>query len=258
MAEAAVSDQQALAGFIDKWRVRWPEWSVAEVFVAPAQREVTVAWFALLQELLDAAWAGSDATPGQAKLAWWAEELQGWSQGRRRHPIGIALQRCPAPWLQLAATLPALLDSREPANDAQQAFAVLLPFAASVDEVGRALFTMDGLIKLESVQPANMQIDSLQPANFVHGLLAQHLMLRGDAAVPLRTRARIGDGHAIVQVWATELLQRWPARSSGARPQRMFMTLLRERVRRSVAGGDFAQPLPRITALWAAWRAARG
>ncbi len=248
-----MSDQQALAGFLDKWRARWREWSVVEVFVPVAQHEVTVAWFALLQELIDAAWAGSDPAPGEAKLGWWAEELQGWSQGRRRHPLGIALQRWPAPWAQLAATLPALLASRDPATDAGQAFAALQPIAASVDDVADALFTMAG-----HVRPGSMQLDSLQPDNFVHGLLAQHLMLRGDAAVPLRTRARIGAGHAIARAWAATLLQRWPARSSAARPQRMFVALLRERVRRFVAGGDLGQPLPRMTTLWAAWRAARG
>ncbi len=238
-----MSDQQALAGFIDKWRARWPEWNVVEVFVAPAQREVTVAWFALLQELMDAAWAGSDPTPGQAKLAWWAEELQGWSQGRRRHPLGIALQRLSAPWSSLAATLPAMMATREPADDAGLALDALQPVAVGVDDVTQALFPMFG---------------AGQPANSTAGLLAQHLMLRGDAAVPLRTRARTktSDGNAITQAWATELLQRWPT-DAGARPLRIFMVLLHERLRRFAGGGDLAQPLPRMTALWAAWRAAR-
>ena len=243
MAETAVSDQQALAGFLDKWRARWPEWSVAEVFVPPAQREVAVAWFALLQELLDAAWSGSDPTPGQAKLGWWAEELQGWSQGRRRHPLGIALQRRPAPWASLAATLPALLATRGPAGDADLAFGALHPVAARVDELTQVLFAMGG---------------PDQPADATAGLLAQHLMLVGDAAVPLRIRARAktNDGNAHALAWANELLQRWPS-ACGARPQRIFMILLHGRIRRFACGGDFAQPLPRMATLWGAWRAAR-
>ena len=238
-----MSDQQALAGFLDKWHARWPEWNVVEVFVAPAQREVSVAWFALLQELLDAAWAGSDPTPGQAKLAWWAEELHGWSQGRRRHPLGIALQRLSAPWSSLAATLPAMMAIREPADDDRLAFDALQPAAAGVDDVIQALFAIG---------------DAKQPANSAAGLLAQHLMLRGEAAVPLQTRARTkaNDGNAIARAWATELLQRWPT-GTGPRQHRIFSILLRERVRRFVGGSDLSQPLPRMPALWAAWRAAR-
>ena len=64
-----MSDAEALAGFTSKWRARWPEWRVAEVFVPAAERERAVAWFALRQELADAAWAGSGPRPGEAKLA---------------------------------------------------------------------------------------------------------------------------------------------------------------------------------------------
>ena len=48
---------------------RWPEWHVAEVFVPRrAARTGASAWFALRQELTDAAWGGSDPRPGEAKL----------------------------------------------------------------------------------------------------------------------------------------------------------------------------------------------
>jgi phosphoglycolate phosphatase len=61
---AAMSDSQALAAFLDKWRERWPEWSVAEAFIT---RYAIGTWpsheFALLQELTDAAWARSDPRP---------------------------------------------------------------------------------------------------------------------------------------------------------------------------------------------------
>ena len=113
MAAAAMSDSQALAAFLDKWRERWPEWSVAEVFVPAREREMAVAWFALLQELTDAAWGGSDPRPGEAKLGWWAEELHGWSQRRRRHPLGLALQPRLLRGVDWAWRLPALLAARE-------------------------------------------------------------------------------------------------------------------------------------------------
>ena len=103
-----MSDQAALEAFLDKWRARWPEWRSAEVFVPAPQRAATLAWLALRQELADAAWDGADPRPGAAKLAWWGDELNGWANGRRRHPLGMALQRIPAPWDALASSLPAL------------------------------------------------------------------------------------------------------------------------------------------------------
>ena len=104
----SVDVRDEAAGFIAKWRTRWPEWALAMVFVPAAQRDVVEAWFTLLQELTDAAWAGSDPTPGLAKLAWWQDELGGWEKGARRHPLGGVLQPLHAPWRTLGLGLPAL------------------------------------------------------------------------------------------------------------------------------------------------------
>ncbi|MFT4178016.1 MAG: phytoene/squalene synthase family protein [Thermomonas sp.] len=107
-----MTDSASLDAFLDKWRAQWPEWAVAEAFVPQAQRERAQAWFALRDELMEAAWGGDDPTPGAAKLLWWEEELAGWSRGARRHPLGLALQKVPAHWDVLAASLPALRASR--------------------------------------------------------------------------------------------------------------------------------------------------
>ena len=241
-----MSEEQALAGFLDKWHARWPEWGVVEVFVPPPQRDVGVAWFALQQELTDAAWAGADPRPGEAKLAWWVEELDGGSQGRRRHPLGLALQRSPAPWRSLAGSLPALVASRDPASDWEQAVQAMEPFAQQVSAVSDSLFDP------RTTSPV---------AGAVAILLAQRLLLCGDTAAPLRIRARLGDavpGHATARAWAQELAQRWPDMQPGARPTRLLATLLHGRLRRLGAGAALAQPLPRLAALWAGWRAARG
>jgi phytoene/squalene synthetase len=69
----------ALDSFLDKWRSRWPEWSVAAPFVAESQRELAVAWFALLQEFDDMLNTSGDPLPADAKLAWWGEELRSWA-----------------------------------------------------------------------------------------------------------------------------------------------------------------------------------
>lgn len=192
-APQPVSDPAALDSFIAKWRTRWPEWSVAEAFVPVEQRDVVAAWFALLQELTDAAWAGDDPTPGIAKLAWWQEELQGWSQGRRRHPLGVALQRRDAPWQGLAAALPVLSQTRAPPQDAAAALVALAPFAEAAAAVERALFAAPG-----------------DPA-----------AAREIAATLLATHAR---GPAI-----DDLNVHWPARS-GLRPRRIAAALARARL----------------------------
>src|SRR5687768_15564035 len=62
-----MSDSTALDSFLDKWRARWPEWQMAEVFVPPARRAIAVAWFALLQEFEDAMNIAGDPMPADAK-----------------------------------------------------------------------------------------------------------------------------------------------------------------------------------------------
>lgn len=235
---------QPASAFVDKWRQRWPEWRIAEVFVAPPQRELTLAWFALRQELLDAAWAGSDPRPGEAKLAWWAEELDGWSRGRRRHPLGITLQRHAAPWSQLAMAAASLPATRDAASNTDAAVSALTPFARATTGVDAVIFAV--------AQPA-------LPTDIVPGLLAEKVFLLGDAAAPLHMRARLGAApaeHALARAWATDLL-REDQRPAGSRPTRMLAALERQRLQRFAQGAPLLQPVPRWASLWAAWRAAR-
>ena len=232
--------------FVGKWRERWPEWQVAEVFLAAARRAQLLAWFALRQELIDAAWAGADPRPGEAKLGWWAEELQGWSQGRRRHPLGATLAALPAPWVQLAAALPALAAARERAVDLDEARATLIPFAAAVAEADAALAG-------EPAAPA-------QAADIGLHLLAQRAVGGDDNAVPLAVRARLGAGADAAQemsAWAGELLQAWPP-ARGTRAARIHAALLRERLRRMTIGAASLARPSRWRSLVIAWRAARG
>lgn len=212
-----MTDDASLDSFIAKWRARWPEWAVAEAFVPVLQRETAVAWFALLQELTDAAWGGDDPTPGVAKLAWWQEELRGWSQGRRRHPLGLALQRQAAPWTELAAVLPVLQANRAVVADAASALASLQDFATVAAAAERAL-------------------------------LGQPSAAEAIAACLLATHPRwiVEAGHR------ADLLTRWPS-AQGATPRRIAAALARKRL----TGRAWAAPLPLWRALWTAWRAAR-
>jgi hypothetical protein len=245
MAFAMNDAQQSIASFLDKWKGRWPEWSVAAVFVPHAQRELAAAWFALRNELTDAAWTGQDPRPGEAKLAWWSEELQGWDQGRRRHPLGLALQRQPASWASLAASLPALLGSRERAIDMQEAVAILEPFAEAVAGISASLFA-------GATTPAPAR-------SVVIGLLGERVLAGADTAVPLQVLATLA-GQApqeAARAWAQELLERWPPPHEGAAAGRIHAAMVRERLRRYAAGHDPARPLPNWRALFTAWRAAR-
>ena len=216
-----MSDPAALESFIGKWRTRWPEWGIAEVFVATSQRDTALAWFALLQELTDAAWSGDDPTPGLAKLAWWQEELQGWSQGRRRHPLGAALQSQHASWVALSAVLPELQRLRTLPRDIGDGFVGLRGFAASVAEVEAELF---GTSDSRASDPVTATLMAMHPA-----------LLRPDS-----TSLRAA------------LLSQWPT-AGAPRTRRIVAALARARI-----GTDTpSQPLSRWCALWLAWRAAR-
>jgi hypothetical protein len=208
----------APAEFIAKWRERWPEWSVAEAFVPESQREVASAWFALRHELTEAAWGFDDPRPGEAKLAWWIEELRGWSQGRRRHPLGAVLQKQPVPWILLADSIPALLASRGAAASPEQAVIRLEPFAEGVAGVGATLFA-------DAAQPPP---PPPPPRSVLYGLLAEQLLRQGEAAVPDAIRSEAGAN--AVQAWATRLLQRWAPPHHGSIPGRLQAMLVRERL----------------------------
>src|SRR5690606_4657087 len=181
-ADAREADAAALEAFLDKWRARWPEWAIAEVFVPAAERGRALAWAALLQELRDAAWGGEDPRPGLAKLGWWQEELQGWGRGVRRHPLGIVLQRVPAPWAGLAAALDSLPASRERPGDVEEAFAGVAPFARAAAGVEQALFGV-------ADEPDPPQPDQAEDALMAAWLLQSRFLHGNDAHVPLELLA---------------------------------------------------------------------
>ena len=219
-------DDAALAEVVGKWRARWPEWQVAEAFVPVNQRERALAWLALLGELADAAWAGHDPTPGAAKLGWWMEELDGWSRGARRHPLGRVLQPLPAPWAALAVGIPALGASRTQVGDLASAVAGLQPFSLACSDVASRLFEAAA----EDADPAIA------------------LTLLGERALRMPPSGTPGE------LGARGLLQqrRPQARS---RSERIHAALVRARLQRLDAGRETVVPAWR--AVLVAWRAAR-
>lgn len=239
MNETAPLSHEPIDAFLDKWRARWPEWSVAEVFVPLGQRLPALAWASLQQELADAAWGGSDPRPGDAKLAWWQEELNGWAIGARRHPLGSVLQRLPAPWRSLSAALPALRAARERPVDADESVNTLHTLATALAQIDAALFAVDAA-------------DEASVALALRQLQLQRLLAAPDTAAPLSVLASAGESGAPA-AWAARLSGAWPVAPGAALPRRLHATIARRRLAR----GDASAPLPAWAALWTAWRGAR-
>lgn len=239
-----MSASAALDGFLDKWRSRWPEWALAETFLPPPQRPLAVAWFALLQEFDDILNIAGDPLPADAKLAWWGEELRSWQSRRSRHPLGRVLEPVPAPWEQLSATLPGLLDARKMPADAADAYGKVEPFARAVTEVERALFGGSG--------PAADKGDAVRVV--ATQVLAQRLAEAGTAALP-RVHEDDREQPARGQ-WAQALLRDWPARAGGPRPRRIWSALARARHAQRMQAQP--RPIAAPSTLWRAWRAGRG
>ncbi|MEO5962053.1 MAG: phytoene/squalene synthase family protein [Thermomonas sp.] len=227
-----MSDREALQGFTDKWLAQWPEWPVVEVFVPVERRELARAWFSLRDELVEAAWGGDDPRPGEAKLGWWAEELDGWSRGAHRHPLGLALQPKAVGWANLGACLPALRASRDRPRDLQAALFSLEPYAEALAGIAQRLFDVQTPAPSRSV---------------VISLLAERLLRHPDHATPL--------GDLDARGWADRLLQQWPPPGQGTCPGRIHAAMVRGRLQRFAAGRPPA--LPPLSALFRAWRAAR-
>lgn len=246
--------------FLDKWRARWPEWRIASTFVEPARRAHAEAWFALLQEFVDAAWSAGDPAPGIAKLGWWEEELRGWSRGARRHPLGATLQKSPAPWPSLADALAALPMAREAVlaiarGAGPQSLAVsieiLRPCVEAMDTVERALFGAVGS------ERDSATVDSAGPA----GVASAGLALIGMHAVHENAAwASADETDAATQAGvARAMVAAWPSPAS-TRPRRIHDALVLSRLRRLAAGRRLSptSPFSPWSALWTSWRAARG
>src|SRR5690606_1280535 len=216
-----MDDSASLDGFLGKWRTRWPEWELLSVFVPAPQRDVVAAWFSLLQELGDAAWAGAEPTPGLAKLAWWQEELVGWSRGARRHPLGASLQRLDAPWELLGRALAALPATRAPVSEGDDG-AALERFASAMLAGEAALF----------------------------GGGAAEASALAAAAFDLRAMRALAQGGPLPES------DRRAAPAGLTRPRRLHQAALDQRLRRQGTGGAMTRPLT-LRLLLAGWRAAR-
>ncbi len=238
-----MSGSHALDSFTGKWRARWPEWAIAEVFVPAPQRALALAWFALLQEMDDILNVQGDPLPADAKLGWWAAELGDWQGHRSRHPLGRLLEPVDAPWQQLADALPGLVAARARPVDPTAALSALAGYAGAVATVEAALFG----------GPA------VAPQALAAQVLATRLAETGAAAVPDALQPPSDDAGArehARRAWARQLLAAWPRRPGGPLARRVWSALARRRLQ-AMAGGDPARVVRQpLRTLWHAWRAA--
>lgn len=235
-----MSDSSALDSFLDKWRQRWPEWQVAEIFVTAERRALAEAWFSLLQEFDDVLNIAGDSLPADAKLAWWGEELRGWANHRSRHPLGRRLEPMPAPWAQLADALPSLIAARDAAADSDEAFAGLRAY-------GDAVAAVEAVVLGRA--PAATAV--------IAQTLATRLAESATASLPRDVRGK--DDRARLCDWAGTLARRWPSGSGGAaRERRIVATFARARLRRFAKAGETTALPSRLRLLLTAWGAARG
>ncbi len=223
----------ALDSFLDKWRTRWPEWSVAEAFIPVETRRTALAWFALLQEFDDALNIVGDPLPADAKLAWWGQELRDWSQQRSRHPLGRVLEPQRADWSMLADALPLLTSARAAGTTAEQGTAQLKRYAEAVVAVESVLFAGEPSEAVASAVAAQTWSTRLQ----------EHPDVAGSG------------GPVLAAKW---LLAQWPAAIAAARPRRVYSALARLRLQRFTAAGVPAPLASRWRLLWTSWRAATG
>lgn len=237
-----MSDSSALDNFLEKWRARWPEWSVAEIFVPSERRDRAVAWFALLQEFDDVLNVAGDPLPADAKLAWWGEELRGWQAQRSRHPLGRRLEPVRAPWSRLADALPALRVARAQAASADAAFDTLAHYAEAVADVEAVVLGQTARPQAICAQAWSTRLGEL-----------------GTSSTPVAVARNAGQGeHALVRAWGAELLHRWGRPRDGARERRILAAFAQARLARMIRTGAPAALPSRATLLFTAWRAARG
>lgn len=222
-----VDVREEASSFVAKWCARWPEWELGMVFVPVAQRPLVEAWFTLLQELSDAALGGGDPTPGLAKLAWWQEELVGWSKGARRHPLGAVLQPTHAPWQALGHALPDLRALRASGGDGPPAAGDATrpgqAYAAALAGCEAALF--DG------------RADAAAVAVVLDSVLSERDWMRIASSDAVPAGAPVPESAATGR--------------AGTRPRGIAHAFAAARLR------DPSRALPPLRALLAAWRGAR-
>lgn len=243
----------SLQAFAAKWRAAWPEQTVLDVFVLPAQRLSAAAWASLLFELHSAAFTLEYEAVRDGKTGWWAEELQRLQDGAPRHPITQALADVDAPFAAMASPMLAMArDVPILAGDTAALFARLRPFAEAVSACEAAVFASRARA---SAADADILIAEWLVLRLPDGLAAFD---RGMLPLHLRARyAAFADNApppALRRDWLAELDAALPQTTAGNWFREAQRRFLRRRIRALAAGTD-VRPGPGH--VWDSWRALR-
>jgi hypothetical protein len=246
--------------YVAQWLAREPAMELALLFCVPGERRCVALWGCLQHELDDAAFNLSDATVTQAKLAWWADELQRGTVGAARHPLLRELFEQPATrgigartWAAAAQQALALaLDEQGPA-DVDGLLQRYLPYASALAAIESALFGEPSAAEALAVERIVRRLGGAGgprvAAEWPLQLLARHQLGRealaaGAAAAALRRDI------------AAPLLARLPSAAAAPRHRRMRQALDAWRLQQWLRGRDAPAPAG-WRRLWLLWRAAR-
>lgn len=263
-----MSDDAGLEAFFAKAESREPLLRAALGFIPLHARPMFKAWTGLLAELRECAFELSDPRVTALKAGWWAEELDGMARGAARHPLGRALlarelPRVPEAWAAAAEALPGVASDLDPTADRDAAIAALLPLAAALVDIERALFG--------ARDDAGAQGRALA-AHWLRHRLERGLDAADRARVPLALFARHGlrreqlaspAAAALRRDWAAELKGEADAlhascRSTWPYPRLVSLTADRRALSALASGREPApDPTPSIGDVWRAWRLAR-
>ncbi|MDR2871743.1 MAG: phytoene/squalene synthase family protein [Xanthomonadaceae bacterium] len=243
-----MSGSPALDNYLQKWRRRWPEWQLAELFVPQGQRELAVTWFALLQEFDDAFNISGDPLPADAKLRWWREELHAWEGQRSRHPLGRRLGEITAAWSGLAQSLEDLPHTRDRDHDIDAARVGLQRYARAIAAIEAVLFP-----------------DTESRNDIAEGIVMQTLAVRCMSLVAPMTSVDSSNGSgseedrmssvSMQKDRAGKLLRHW-SEHAGTLPRRIRSVLVWQRLGR-FAAGERRYAHGSLSMLWRIWNMAR-
>lgn len=245
---------QAFDAFLDKWRTHEPEMEVAEAFCARAERARFRLWGVLLHELLESAYAPSEPAVAQARLAWWAEELDA---RRGRHPVSATVLESGAgavPVAPVALAAQQLVGAGRAPRTLADALQDMQSMAAAIARAEEAMF--GGSAAAEQVQiAASLIVRAALEACAGRALARDRMPMDLLARWPLTAA---GDAGGLRRELAVQLLAVVGAAGSGEvlfRRARSGFDRWRLGRWRSGAPG---QNVPALRALWIARRAARG
>jgi len=255
---------------------------VSSLFMAAAERRALLALYAFNVEISRVRDSVSQALPGEVRLQWWRDMLEGAGHGGvEGNPVAAELLRAIGQWGLPIEPLSRLIDEHafdlynDPmptlaalegyANDTSAALfalaaGIMAPPSAATDHLARHAGLADGFTRVIAALPRDAARHQLfLPLQFLENSgSSQHEVFAGKQTPKMRAAIDrlIGEAHAHLQT-AFNLLADAPR---SIRPVFLPLAMARhELAQMSRADADPFVPHPpsRLRTLWTLWRAAR-